>query len=457
MFIVSTNPSRNYEVIGKVEASTKQQIIESVSNARMAQPGWAALSIVDRQRAIESFMAGCHKYAEEIAQTMSNEMGKPITAARGQVGAAIEHFKACFAMANKALADEIVFENDTEQHVQTREPLGVIACITPWNFPFLNIPWSVGQALIAGNVIVYKPSEEIIMFARLLDKLIKQSALPENVFTIIFGDGTAGELLVQQPVNAIHFTGSSKTGQLITKLAAKTSTPVLTELGGSAPGIVFEDADVDAIIKTLYDMRYDNSGQYCDGLKRLIVHISKRDEVIAALKRVNTARIVGDARDDVTDIGPLVAKRQLTLLEGQVADALEKGAHIEFGGRRPPNLQGAYYEPTLLSGITFDMRVWQEEVFGPVLPMVTFDTEAEAIELANDTSYGLGGFVFTTDKARYQRVARQLQTGLVAHNNALYFSPYSPFGGYKRSGNSRVNGFTGYHEVTQIKLISQEK
>ncbi len=457
MKLTSTNPSRNYEVIGTVEASTEQEVHDAVAKARAAQPAWAGLSQQDRNEAITSFVEICRQHIEDVALITSKEMGKPISQARSQVEEALDYFRDYMTMAEKALASEVVFENNTERHHLNREPLGVVACITPWNFPFLNIPWQAGQALIAGNTIVYKPSEEIPLFAKLISELIIESALPNGVFTILFGDGSVGEALVQQPVEAILFTGSSRTGQHITKLAARNSTRVLTEMGGSAPGIVFEDANVPAIIDTLYAMRFDNSGQYCDGLKRLIVHESKLDEVLAALARVNAGKRVGDALEETTDFGPLVAKRQLHTLTEQVQDALDKNAQIAFGGKQPTGLQGAYYEPTVLTQVTSDMRVWREEVFGPVLPVVTFRKEAEAIRLANDTVYGLGAFIFTTDKERYFRVARQLQTGIVAHNNALYFSTSSPFGGYKQSGNSRTGGIEGFHEITQVKLVSEEK
>ncbi len=231
----------------------------------------------------------------------------------------------------------------------------------------------------------------------------------------------------------------------------------MTEMGGSSPGIIFEDADVNATIETAYSMRMANSGQFCDGLKRLLVHESKLDEVLEALKRVNATKKVGDPMAEDTDFGPLVAKRQVDLLKEQVSNALDKGAEVLFGGKEPAGLEGAFYEPTVLTNVTFDMRVWKEEVFGPVLSIVSFKTEAEAIELANDTTYGLSAFVFTTDKERYWRVASQLKAGGIAHNNALYFSPASPFGGYKGSGNSRVCGVEGFHEVTQVKLVSEEK
>lgn len=457
MKITSTNPSRNYELIGEVEASTEQEVKDAVAKARAAQPKWAALTQAERNAAIESFVKVCDKHASEIAELMSREMGKPISHARSQVKESADLFKAHIDIAEKAFAPEIVYEDDTQRHHLTREPLGVIACITPWNFPFLNLPWQMGQALLAGNAVVFKQSEEVIVFSQLMAQLIAESDIPEGVWAAVYGDGSVGEMLVQQPVDAIMFTGSTRTGQRITELAAKTSTRVLTEMGGSAPGIVFEDADISTIIDTLYMMRFDNTGQYCDGLKRLLVHESKLDEVLEALKKVNATKKVGDALDEKTDFGPLVAKRQLDLLKEQLQDALDKGAKIVFGGKEPANLKGAYFEPTLLTNISFAMRVWQEEVFGPMLSVVTFATEEEAVKLANDTIYGLGAFVFTADKERYMRVAKQLQTGIVAHNNALYFSTVTPFGGYKASGNSRSLGIEGFHEVTQIKIISEEK
>lgn len=457
MKITSTNPSRNYEIVGKVEASTDQQVKQAVAKARAAQPKWAALTQAERNAAVESFIEVCNKRADEIAELMAKEMGKPISQARSQVNDNADFFHAQMEQVEKALAPEIVYEDETQRHHLVRESLGVVACITPWNFPFLSIPWQAGQALLAGNTIVFKQSEEIIVFAELIGKLVAESKLPDGVFNVVLGDGKVGEILVQEPVDAILFTGSTRTGQRVTESAAKRSTRVLTEMGGSAPGIVFEDADVPAIIDTLYMARFENTGQFCDGLKRLIVHESKLDEVLAELKKVNDGKKVGDALDEKTDIGPLVAKRQLGVLKEQVQDALDKGAKVVLGGKEPEGLQGAYYEPTVLTNVTFDMRVWKEEVFGPVLPIVTFKTEEEAIQLANDTIYGLGAYVFTKDKERYFRVAKQIQSGLVGQNNALYFSTNTPFGGYKASGNSRTLGTEGFHEVTQTKVISEEK
>lgn len=457
MKITSTNPGDNYRLIGEAEVATEADVIKAVENARKARAGWAALALEDRCSKIRSFLKVCEDHLEDIAQIMSKEMGKPIVSSRDSITQTFGEFEDYMQQAEEALAPSVVFENDTERHIQTFEPRGVIAAITPWNFPFNNISFQVGQALIAGNTIVIKPSEEIVLFTELIAELVADSDLPEGVLMPIIGDGKVGEMLVRQDVDMILFTGSTQTGQRITEIAAERSIPVLTEMGGSAPGVVFEDADVSKTITMLADARFDNTGQYCDGLKRAIVHTSKYDEVLKALKGYATTTKVGNQFEEDTKIGPLVAKRQLDKLEAQVADAIEKGAKVLVGGKQPDGLKGAYYEVTVLTGVNRDMRVWKEEVFGPVLPVVTFETEEEAIKLANDTEYGLGAYVFTEDKERYQRVAKQIQAGNIAHNTAWYFSPKTPFGGYKRSGNGRSQGTVGFHEVCQIKVISEEK
>jgi acyl-CoA reductase-like NAD-dependent aldehyde dehydrogenase len=457
MKITSTNPGKNYEVIGEVEAASEADVAKAVENARKAQPDWAALSLEERCNKIRSFLKVCEGRVDDIAETISKEMGKPIGASRESITSTFGEFEDYMQQAKQALAPSVVFESETEKHIQTFEPRGVITAIAPWNFPFNNISFQVGQALIAGNTVVYKPSEEIVLFTRLIAELIAESELPEGVFTPIIGDGKVGEVLIRQDVDMILFTGSTQTGQRITQIAAERLIPVLTEMGGSAPGVVFEDADVPKIISMLAGARFDNTGQYCDGLKRAIVHVSKYDEVLSALKEYAANTKVGDPLSEDTKIGPLVAKRQLDVLEAQVTDALEKGAEIVVGGKRPSGLEGAYYEVTVLTNILPNMRVWQEEVFGPVLPVVTFETEEEAIKLANDTQYGLGAYIFTEDIEQYRRVAKQIQAGNIAHNTAWYFSPATPFGGYKKSGNGRSQGLLGFHEITQVKVIAEEK
>lgn len=455
--IASTNPGKNYELLGEVEAASDTEISRVVQKAREVQPSWAELSIEERGNKIRSFFDLCKGRVNEIAEIMSEEMGKPIVASRNQVIDTFGEFEDYLQQAEQTLKPIVVFENETEKHIQTLEPRGVIAAIAPWNFPFNNISFQVGQALIAGNTVIYKPSEETVLFTKLISQIVSESELPEGVFTPIIGDGNVGETLIRQDVDMILFTGSTRTGQRITEIAAQRSVPVLTEMGGSAPGIVFEDADVPKIINVLASMRFDNTGQYCDGLKRAIVHVSKYEEVLSGLKEYAAKTKIGYQLDESTDIGPLVAKRQLDVLEAQVADAIEKGAEVLVGGKVPDGLDGAYYEITVLTNVSKDMRVWNEEVFGPVLPVVTFETEEEAIELANDTEYGLGAYIFTEDIEKYRRTAKKIQAGNIAHNTAWYFSPSTPFGGYKKSGNGRSQGTVGFHEVCQIKVIAEDK
>jgi acyl-CoA reductase-like NAD-dependent aldehyde dehydrogenase len=455
--LISTNTSRNFQVVGEVEASTRDQVQEAVAQARGAQPQWAALSVADRCRRVGSFVKNARDRAEEIALLIATETGRPISSARDNVSSGIDYFDSYLGMAEKALEPHITLETYTEVHRVVREPWGVVAAICPWNYPFLNVAWQCGQALLSGNSVVYKNSEENPLFSQLLAELISDSEIPSGVFNVVFGDGQVGEWLARSDVNLISFTGSTTTGRKLAKIAGEKFIPFVAELGGSAPLIVFPDVDDTESAEFIVARRFKNAGQACDAVKRLIVHERLYATFVEALDKAISTKKVGDALDDDTVIGPLISKQQRELIEAQVQDARDKGAKVVTGGRRPAGLNGAYYEPTLLTFVTTDMRVWQEETFGPVLPMVAFKDEDEAIALANDTVYGLGAHVLTDDKNRFRRVAAQIQSGMVAHNQISYAHPENPFGGYKQSGMGRTNGQSGFHEMTQIKLISEEK
>ena len=361
-------------------------------------------------------------------------------------------------MADKYLSPQVTYESDKEIHKILREPRGVTVAILPWNYPYMNVAWQCGQALIAGNTIVYKNSEENPLFSRLLEELISKSDIPKGVFNIVYGDEKAGEFLVHQDIDMISFTGSTKVGQELTKIAAEKFIPIVTELGGSSPLILFEDIEItDEIIAYIAGRRFKNAGQACDAVKRLIVHKSKFEEVIKKLSAFVSKQKVGDALEEDTEIGPLIAERQVDLIEEQVQDSINKGAKVITGGKRPGKLQGAYYLPTILTNVSRDMRVWKEETFGPVLPVISFTAEKEAIEFANDTEYGLTAHVLTKDKALFQRVASQIKAGSIGHNQIGFWSPLNPFGGYKKSGMGRTHGSFGFYESTQAKIISMEK
>ena len=456
--IVSTNPSKNYEIIGEVESSTQDEINSTVAYAKEAQIMWASLSLPERCKALTSFVELSKKHAEEIAKAMASETGMLIATARGEVATTVAYIEAHIEMADEFLAPRTTFETDTEIHRVYREPWGVIAAIAPWNYPFLNIAFQCSQALLAGNAIVYKSSEEDPLFSKLVASLMAESSMPEGVFNIVCGDGQVGGWLAHADVDMISFTGSTSTGEALTKVAAEKFIPIITEMGGSVPLIVFEDIEItDELIEHIFARRFAKSGQNCDAVKRVLVHESKFKELTDKLAALAKSKKVGDALDESSQLGPLVAERQIKKLETQVKESSASGAKVLTGGKRPDGLQGAYYEPTIIVDIKPDMPVWREETFGPVLPIVAFDSEDKVVRMANHTKYGLGAHIFTHDKARFERVAKQIQSGMIGHNQVMFWSPKNPFGGYKHSGMGRTSGLEGFLEVTQGKLISEEK
>jgi len=352
------------------------------------------------------------------------------------------------------LADEITHEDDNSIHKIVYEPYGVAAVISPWNYPFGMAEWGIIPNLIAGNTVVFKISEECPLVGKIIEEVMSQ--LPEGVFSEVYGAGEVGEKLARSDVNLIWFTGSTEVGKLLYKIAAEKFIKVILEMGGSNPCIVFDDVNIPEVVKTLYVERFANCGQSCDAVKRLILHESVYDDIINKLKEEVETKKQGDPSDSQNDIGSLSAKRQLDLLSEQVQDALDKGAKAITGGKAA-DLDGAYYEPTILVDVTKDMRVWKEEVFGPALSVVKFNTEEEAIELANDTKYGLGSRVFTSDTEKARRVASKIEAGTVEINHASRWLKCNPFGGYKQSGMGREHGAAGFKELCQIKVISSDK
>lgn len=452
--LVSTNPSDDFAVLGEVEVSSPTDVRHAVERARNAQPDWAACSLEERCSAIQSFVNVARSRSEEIKSLIATETGRPYSNLDVHLNGSFKYLESYCNQAPEHLAPKTTFANEREIHTVHREPWGVVAAICPWNYPFMNVVWQCGQALIAGNAVVYKNSEENPLFAMLVGELFDQSDVPDGVFNVLQGDGTVGRLIVESGVDMVSFTGSSATGRTIARLAAERFVPFAAELGGSSPTIVFEDIEVDSVIDTIFDSRFTHSGQICVATKRLVVHESKFEELTSKLVTMAESRKIGRAIEPETQLGPLVAERQVTRIASQVEDAVAQGASILTGGARPDGLKGAYYLPTILTNVTREMRVWHEETFGPVLPIVSFTSEAQAVELANDTDYGLNAWVMTSDDRRFARVASQIKAGSVVQNNGTYTCPTSPFGGFKNSGQGRVHGEFGFHEVTQVKLVS---
>ena len=456
--LISTNPSQNFSKIGGVKVSSSKEISDKVKKAGVMTQKWANTYLKERVTILKNVYKALFKRKDEISKLASTEMGFPIKEQKMfDMGDGFYYFKWYLDNAIKLLSPEVTFQNNKEAHKIYYEPYGVAAVIQPWNFPFCQWSWSVVPNLVAGNTVVFKHSEECPLTGKLLEEIINKTDLPKGVFNEVYGDGKVGEALLEQEIDLICFTGSAKVGKKIYKIASKKFVKVLLELGGSAPGIVFPDADLEESIEHIFAVRFTNNGQACDGLKRLIVHPKISNDVVELLKRTLEEKKIGNPLDENTDFGPLVAKRQQRLVASQVRDAIKKGAKVITVGKIPRKLKGAYFQPTILTNIKRNMRVWKEEVFGPVLPIIPFKSEKEAVELANDTEYGLGGYVYTKDLEKAQRVSSKLKTGMVSINGTNYVHPFNPFGGYNMSGIGREHGKHGLQELTQIKVISSEK
>jgi len=455
--LISTNPSDNYDVLGEVSISTSQEIQDKVAAARAAQPNWQNIGLDKRIEHLQKLADVFKANREELIRLPMIETGVPKGLATGLADGAEESFAWNIANASKALATETLYEDDDQINEIIYEPYGVMGCIVAWNFLYPNFIQSATQPLLAGNTVVMKYSEEAPLFSKYIEGLIEQANLPEGVVNFVHGDGQVGAELADADIDLIHFTGSYATGQKLYEKAAEKFIPIVNELGGSSPGIVFEDSNIDEIVEDVFWNRFLNTAQFCDGLKRLIVHESLFDEMVEKLSSYTQSKIVGNPFDEKTELGPLVAERQVVKLEGQLKDALDKGAKLICGGKRPDNLKGAYFELTLLTNINPDMQVWHDEVFGPVLPIVSFKTYEEALELANDTIYGLSANVYTNDTKLAQQAIHDLQAGMVTVFGASAYRPQNPFGGYKKSGMGRTGGIQGFHDSVQIKTVGRKK
>lgn len=455
--LVSTNPGKNYEEVGSIDISTEAEIKEAVSTAKKAFPAWRDLSVKERGEYFEKLAVVLENKLEEISLMQTREMGKPISDSKREVEKRIDYIRHNIKLAEETLKPDVVDDSDSQTTTVHFEPFGIMAAITPWNYPTSTFIISVTQALLSGNTVVAKSSEECPLTSKLLDDAFKEAGFPEGVLQVVYGDGSVGEMLTNQDVDFIHFTGSSKVGKMIYEKAAKKFIPVVLEMGGSSPGIVFEDVNKENTCSVVCGERFSNCGQICCALKRLFVHKSIFEGFSQKVAEEVKNYVVGNPEDEKTTMGPLVAKRQLDLLETQVKDAIDKGAKILTGGKKPDGLEGAYYEPTVLVNVTKDMQVYTDEVFGPVLPIMPFETEEEAMELANDTPYGLSAFVYTNDKERAKRLAKEIVTGNVSVNGADYTTHNAPFGGHKASGMGSSDGKYGYYQVTKMKTVAEKK
>ena len=459
MKLISTNPARNYIPLGVVNVSSSEEIENKVRMAAQVKESWRYLGIKKRKQILLHVLENFKLHKDELVNLITSEIGKPIKET-------IQEFDTFFLQAyewflsncERSLQPQIVYNDGKILNSIVYEPYGITAVIMPWNFPLEMFVWGVIPNLLVGNTVVMKHSEYCPLTAKVIESIMYESELPQGVFNMIYGDGQIGEGLVKSDIDLLWFTGSSKTGKYLFSVIGNKQKFIksVMELGGSNPGIVFDDVEIDKYVDFIVSKRFLNCGQACNALKRLIVHHSIFDETVQKLTDKVKKLHTGDPTDANTDIGSLVSKTQLDKVKKQVDESISKGAKIVIGGKQPENLKGAYFLPTILVNITSNMPVWQEEVFAPVLPVIQFQTEEEATKLANNTKYGLGAHIFTKDKSRFERLSGRIQSGMVRLNDSP--QDYSaPFGGFKMSGIGREHGELGFQELTQIKVIAIEK
>lgn len=454
--LISTNPGKNYEVVGEVEVSTRTDVERAFKMAKEAFLPWKNIGASGRKNYLQKFHDLLQNHVEEMAMLQTKEMGKPIVESRNDIVGTLDWLKWNIDNCERVLQDKLVNETENEKVFMRHEPYGPIVAISPWNFPLNTMFISVIQALLAGNTILFKHSEECSLMSKFVDEKFKEAGLPVGVFNTLYGNGEVGKIMLEQDVKLVHFTGSTKAGQAIYKMAGEKFIPAVMEMGGSSPGIMFEDVEVSRFVRQVYFERFWNNGQVCNALKRMFVHEKVYDQFIDELRKVVNEQVVGDPEKETTTLGPLVAKRQLDLLLAQVQDAKDKGANLEYLGQMEGVLVGAYHQPVIITNVTKDMRVVTEEVFGPVLPIIKFSNDEEVLQMANDTEYGLSAYFYTNDKNRIEKFLSGLESGHVSVNGTNFFSPKVPFGGFKKSGLGRADGEFGYLGVTQIKVFSVE-
>lgn len=455
--IISTNPGRNYEVVGEVKITSNKDITRKVKEANTVKEDWRRLGVEERIQLLQKAYKKFREKADDIAKIITREIGDPITECKGEIAWDWGYFKWFLDNAEKALAPKVIFEDKNEIYQQTYEPIGTAVVITPWNLPFDLFLWGVIPNLLVGNTVVHKASSECALSGKLFEEIMETVGLPKGVFSAVHGTSQQGEYLVNQDIDLIWFTGSSKVGKHLYEIAGKKFIKAVMEMGGSNPALVFGDANLDLVIDKIMFKRYAYNGQTCDAIKRLIVHKKIFAEVVYRLEGEVAKIIIGDPQNPTTQMGPLTSKKQLERLIKQVNSSLKMGAKVIIGGKQPTNLKGAYYLPTILTNVTRKMPVWNEEVFGPVLPIILFDNEEQAIQMANDTLYGLSAQIYSKDLRRAQKLVSELKVGSVDINGISHFKPFNPFGGYKESGIGREHGEAGFHELCQIKVISKPK
>jgi succinate-semialdehyde dehydrogenase/glutarate-semialdehyde dehydrogenase len=447
------NPADN-SILGTVPKMGADETRRAIEAAERALPDWRARTGKERAAVLRKLYELMIENQEDLAQLMTAEQGKPLTESRGEIVYAASFIEWFGEEGKRVYGDTIPGHARDKRIVVLKQPIGVCVAITPWNFPAAMITRKMGPALASGCTMVLKPATQTPFSALALCELAERAGVPKGVFSCVTGSAAAigGEMTTNPIVRKLTFTGSTAVGKQLMAQCAGTVKKLSLELGGNAPFIVFDDADLDAAVKGAIASKYRNAGQTCVCANRLLVQDGVYEAFTAKLAQAVKAMKVGSGVETGTVIGPLIDMKAIEKVEEHVGDALKKGARIVVGGHRHA-LGGSFYEPTVLADVTTDMAVTREETFGPVAPLFRFKSEAEAIQMANDTEFGLAAYFYSRDINRVWRVAEALEYGIVGINEGIISTEVAPFGGVKESGLGREGSKYGIEEFLEVKYL----
>jgi len=449
------NPSTG-EVFAQVATVDRAGVKQAIDDAEAAWAGWRSLTGKQRGIYLRNIADSLEKRADEIAKVITLENGKPLAQSRGEVGMSVDHLQWFAEEARRTYGRVVPNQLPGKRHLVIKQPVGVVGAIAPWNFPLVLALRKVAPALAAGCPVILKPASATPLSSVLLAEAIHEAELPAGVFQLVVGNSKeiGEEMFSNANCRKVTFTGSTAVGHHLIKQSAENVTKLSLELGGNAPLIVFEDADIDLAVEGAIIAKFRNTGQSCIAANRIYVHQSIFDQFVAAFVEKTKALKVGDGLSEGVDIGPLVDEESLVAAIANIEDAKKQGAEIRCGGKRWDASHGYFLEPTVLTGASENACCLREEVFAPIAPVLSFDSEEEVIARANDTQYGLAAYLFTQNLARAWRVAEALEAGTVGVNDTVPATSQCPFGGMKQSGLGRELGIEGMDAYLETKHIS---
>jgi succinate-semialdehyde dehydrogenase / glutarate-semialdehyde dehydrogenase len=457
--VLEVNNPANGQLVDKVFLVGKTETKRAIEAAKNAFPSWSALTGEQRGAYLHKVVAKLEEKKEHLAQTITKEMGKTIHNARNEVGSTIAFFKWYAEEARRVYGDLIPASAPHKRISVIKQPVGVVGAITPWNFPLSMGARKLGPALAVGCTVVFRPSREAPLSTLELFRIFDEVGLPKGVVNLVIGNSAdiVGELMASPDVRKISFTGSTEVGKKLIRQSADTVKRVSMELGGHAPFIVFEDADIDLAVEGTIISKFSSNGQQCVCSNRIYVHDSIYDTFAQRFVDRVSSMVIGNGLDENVQIGPLVNQEAVEKSHEHVTDAINKGASILCGGKELSEndyKDGYYYAPTVLKDVNEEMKITYEETFGPVAPLIRFSDEDEVIEKANNTEYGLASYIYTNDLSRHYRVSEKLEFGMVGVNDPAPFAVQAPFGGIKESGLGREGGKYGLEDYLVTKLVS---